>query len=91
MSMKKTDLEKNKMLKHDIALRGAKTPDRFGTASALSDRKAQRKADQAAGLVPFAVKLPMSLIERLRAAAEKDGLTLNEATAQALERGLTAD
>jgi hypothetical protein len=78
MSMKKTDLEKNKMLKSMNALKGTAIPDRFGKASAVLDRKEQRKLDQAAGLIPFACKLPGDLVAKLRAEAEKKDISVNE-------------
>ncbi|MCA3060135.1 MAG: hypothetical protein ING60_09995, partial [Rhodocyclaceae bacterium] len=54
MTMKKTDLAKNKMLKTDNAIKIASMPDRFGSGSGVvADRKEQRKLDQAAGLIPF--------------------------------------
>ena len=59
-----------------------------GIAAALPDRKAQRKADAAAGLVPFACKLPAPLAAQLRerAAGHPDGL--NGLVAELLARGL---
>jgi len=59
MSMKKTDLAKNLALKISGQMKGAGTPGRFGqAASDVVDRKEQRRRDAAAGLVPFACKLP---------------------------------
>ena len=58
MSMKKTDLEKNKMIKAASMMKAIGIPDRFGKGSVMLDRKEQRKLDQAAGLIPFACKLP---------------------------------
>jgi hypothetical protein len=77
MSMKKTDLARLAGVKLDSAMRGAPVPGRFGqAAAALPDRKAQRRQDAAAGLVPFACKLPAALAERLRdrAASHAGGL-----------------
>ena len=71
--MKKTDLEKNKGLKIMGQMRQAGSPSRFGAAAqAVPDRREQRKLDQAAGLVPFAVKLPEALVARLRERAEAE-------------------
>ena len=86
MSMKKTDLEKSKMLKASNAIKIAGVPDRFGAGSAIPDRKEQRKRDQAAGLVPFACKLPSDLLARVREKAV-DG-DINAAVAALLEKGL---
>jgi len=88
MSMKKTDLEKQKAKK----LAGAgTTPDRFGKgAGAVLDRREQRERDREAGLVPFAVKLHGDLVRQLHAKAQAEGVGLNEITARLLEQGLKA-
>lgn len=79
MAMKKTDLEKNKALKLNNAMKLA-TADRFGKAAAADpklDRREQRKLDQAKGLVPFACKLDEKLAKQLkeRAEAHEGGMT----------------
>ncbi|WGS49684.1 hypothetical protein LFL96_18355 [Paraburkholderia sp. D15] len=90
MAMKKTDLEKNKALKLNNAMK-LSTADRFGKAAAAEpklDRREQRKLDQAQGLVAFACKLNSELVDELktRAATHPDGMTglLNEV----VKRGL---
>ncbi|HEX7909650.1 MAG TPA: hypothetical protein VF534_16405 [Paraburkholderia sp.] len=90
MAMKKTDLEKNKALKLNNAMKQA-TADRFGKAAAADakvDRREQRKLDQAQGLVAFACKLNEELVTELkaRAATHPEGMTgvLNEV----IRRGL---
>jgi len=88
MSMKKSDLEKNKMLKHNNMLKAAGIPDRFGKGSAIPDRKEQRKLDQAAGLVPFACKLSADLVKTLHEEAEKKAVSLNELVGELLTKGL---
>lgn len=85
--MKKTDLEKNKLLKTDSRMRGAVVPDRFASGPA-DDRRTRRKLDQAAGLVPFAVKLDGDLVKRIRALAQARGETVNEVVAGLLVKGL---
>jgi hypothetical protein len=91
MSMKKTDLARRLELKLEGARKGAAAPGRFGQpAAALPDRKAQRKADAAAGLVPFACKLPAALAATLRERAAGHEGGLNALVAELLERGLTA-
>ncbi|TDV03402.1 hypothetical protein [Paraburkholderia caballeronis] len=77
MAMKKTDLEKNKALKliHTMKQSGA---DRFGKGAApAADRREQRRLDQEKGLVPFACKLNVDLVARLKTRAEShpDGMT----------------
>jgi hypothetical protein len=91
MSMKKTDLEKNKMLKSMNSLKGTPIPDRFGRASATPDRKEQRKLDQAAGLIPFACKLPMTLVTTLNERAHDENVALNTLLANLLEAALETD
>jgi len=72
-------------------MRQAGSPSRFGAAAqAVPDRREQRKLDQAAGLVPFAVKLPEALVARLRERAEAEHRTLPELTAALLDAALSA-
>ena len=89
MSMKKTDLEKNKAKKLDGGMRSAVVPDRFAQGAAdATDKREQRRRDAAAGLVPFACKLPADLVKRLheRAAGVDGGV--NALVAQALQKAL---
>ena len=77
MSMKKTDLEKAKAKKLAGRLAAGAVAARFGAGAAqLPDRREQRRRDAAAGLVPFACKLPQPLVDRLaeRAAAHEGGM-----------------
>ena len=89
MSMKKSDLDKNLGMKIGGKMKGASTPARFGPdAGAPLDKREQRRRDTAAGLVPFACKLPGELVARLhqRAAAHPGGL--NALMAELLGQGL---
>ena len=77
MPSKKFDLVRQLESKLDNQRRASGVPGRFAeAAAALPDRKAQRKADAAAGLVPFACKLPAPLAAQLRerAAGHPEGL-----------------
>ncbi len=66
MSMKKTDLAKNMVAKIDGKMRGAGAPGRFAQGAAeVVDKRERRRLDAAAGLVPFACKLPADLVARL--------------------------
>lgn len=88
MSMKLTDLMKLKGRKIEGRMGGA-TPDRFGKGAAeVVDKKEQRRRDQEAGLVPFAVKLHGDLIKRLHALAQERQVSLNELTAELIHTGL---
>jgi hypothetical protein len=89
MSMKPTDLQKlkGKKIAGQIAHGGA--PDRFGKGAALVvDKREQRRLDQEAGLVPFAVKLHGDLVKQLQTLATEKKATLNEITAEVLTKGL---
>lgn len=89
MSLKKTDLAKNLGLKITQQMKKAGPPGRFGAASvALPDRREQRKLDQAAGLLPFAVKLHDDLIKQLRDLAQQEGGNLNAVTERLIRAGL---
>lgn len=77
MSMKKTDIEKNKAMKIVGTMKSSLAPDRFAQgAAAATDKKERRARDTAAGLVPFACKLPVDMVRQIneRAAAHEDGL-----------------
>jgi hypothetical protein len=89
LSWKKTDLERLKAASLTDRLRQARTPERYGKASAVVSRKEQRRLDQAAGLVPFAVKLKAELVERLQERAQKEGRPLNEVVGELLARSLS--
>ncbi len=91
MSMKLQDLHKNKMLKTGIAMKQAGTPDRFGKTAATPDRKEQRKLDQAAGLVPFACKLPSALVAQLHGEVQKRETNMNELVATLINQGLASN
>jgi hypothetical protein len=88
MTMKKTELEKRKGLKIANALR--QSGPRFDT-SAPVDRRVQRERDRAAGLVPFAVKLPGDLLRQLHEQAQQRKLPLNELVEQLLRTGLKTE
>ena len=67
MSMKKSDLDKLQGKKLGGQMKGAGVPGRFAQGAAEHvDRREQRRRDAAAGLVPFACKLPSDLAALLR-------------------------
>lgn len=89
MTLKRTDLARQLELKIEGQRRQAGVPGRFGqAAAALPDRKAQRRADAAAGLVPFACKLPAPLAAQLRERAAAHDGGLNALVADLLARAL---
>jgi len=88
--MKKTDLEKLKGLKISGSMKQTGIPDRFGKAATqIASKREQREAERAAGLVPFAVKLPSELTARLRAEAESRNTSLNALVEELLRKGLS--
>ena len=87
--MKKTDLEKLKAMKTVGAMKREPSSDRFGAgAGAPGDKREQRDKDKAAGLVPYAVKLPQELVAELQTLARSKETTLNELTAELLRKSL---
>ena len=89
MSMKKTDLVKQLANKLDGRMKTSGVPGRFAEGSAeVVDRREQRRRDNAAGLVPFACKLPADLVKRIhdKAAAHEGGV--NAWLAETLEKSL---
>lgn len=89
MSMKKSELDKHLGKKVVGEMKGAGVPGRFAQgASAMPDRREKRRLDAAAGLVPFACKLPADLAATLRerAAAHEGGI--NGLVAELLRKGL---
>ena len=89
MTSKKFDLVRQLESKLDNQRKAAGVPGRFGQeAAALPDRKTQRKIDAAAGLVPFACKLPATLTQQVRDRAATHAGGLNGLVAELLERGL---
>ena len=89
--MKKTDLYKNEGLKIAGSMKQGGVPERFGAGSgAVPDRREQRKLDQAAGRVPFAVKLDGGLVQEIQARAQSRQIGVNELVAELLRKGLDA-
>jgi len=78
MTQKKFDLAKNLGLKIAGQMKAGGVPGRFGQdAGEVVDKREQRRRDAAAGLVPFACKLPSELAKALgeRASAHEGGMT----------------
>ena len=87
--MKKSDLDKQlgKTVGGQMRVTGA--AGRFGQGvSEVVDRREQRRLDAAAGLVPFACKLPADLAAKLRekSAGRADGI--NGLVAELLKKAL---
>jgi hypothetical protein len=86
--MKKTGMAKSdaKKLMGKMVAPGAA----FGSAVVAVDKREQRKLDQAAGLVPFAVKLNGELVKQLQDLAQAQGGDMNQTVAAVLAKGLAA-
>jgi hypothetical protein len=88
MSMKKSDLDKNLGQKIGGRMKAAGVPARFAQqAGEMPDRREQRRRDAAAGLVPFACKLPLELARRLHDRAVRHPGGLNALVAELLQKG----
>jgi len=91
MAMKPAELQKHNALKLVNRMKTASVPDRFGAAAVSTPgRREQRRLDQAAGLVPFAVKLNRDLVAEVQALALQRGQGLNETVAGLLRSALDA-
>ena len=89
MSMKKSDLDKMMAKKVGGQMKVAGIPGRFGQGSGdVVDRREQRRADAAAGLVPFACKLPSDLADTLREKSSTHEGGLNGLVADLLKQAL---
>ena len=89
MTMKPTELQKHNALKIVNKMKNAATPGRFGNAAAaVPDRREQRRLDQAAGLVPFAVKLNRDLVAQINTLAQQRKVPVNEVVAELLQDAL---
>ncbi len=89
MTQKKFDLAKTMALKLQGQMKSAGVPDRFAEGSGVVDKREQRRRDQAAGLVPFACKLPADLVRRLNDAAASQEAGVNALVAQAIDELLS--
>ena len=89
MSMKKSDLAKLLGSKIEGQQKTKATPGRFAQgAAAVPDRREQRRIDAAAGLVPFACKLPAALAATLRERSSGRADGLNGLVAELLQKAL---
>jgi hypothetical protein len=89
MSMKKSDLDKHLARKIGGQMRAAGIPGRFAQgAGDVADRREQRRLDAAAGLVPFACKLPAELAATLREKSAAHPGGINALVAELLQKAL---
>lgn len=91
MSMTKNDLEKSRGIKINGKIGAGGIPDRFGAgAGGVIDKREQRKLDQAAGLIPFACKLPADLVKQVQASGLAHEGGINALVAELLTKALAA-
>jgi hypothetical protein len=91
MTVKKAELDKRAGLKIVGALRQGSGADRYGRDSALAnERRARRERDRAAGLVPFAIKLPAPTVQALHDRARNEARDLGELVDELLRQALGA-
>jgi hypothetical protein len=89
MSMKKSDLDKLLAKKLGGQMKSAGVPGRFAQSSSdAPDRREQRRRDAAAGLVPFACKLPGDLAATLRERSAAHAGGINGLVEELLRKGL---
>lgn len=84
--MKKTDLAKSDAKK--LMAQVAGRPGGNVNSTAPVDRREQRRLDQAAGLVPFAVKINGELVKQLQARAQESGADINTLVGDLLAKSL---
>ena len=84
-----TTTKKDSPQRTQRAPHGAGVYDRFAESAAVAlDKRERRARDAAAGLVPFACKLPDALVKQLNERAATHAGGLNALVAESLERGL---
>ena len=89
MSMKKSDLDKLLGRRIGGQVKAGATTGRYGQGAAdVADRREQRRIDAAAGLVPFACKLPATLAAALRAKSEGRPDGINGLVAELLQKAM---
>lgn len=88
MAMKPAELQKLNAMKLVNQMKNAGGHGRPGGTVAPIDRREQRRLDQAAGLVPFAVKLNSDLVAQIHALATGRKTGVNEIVAELLQKAL---
>ncbi len=88
MSMTPAELQKRNAMKLVNQMKNAGGHGRPGGTVAPVDRREQRRMDQAAGLVPFAVKLNGDLVQQIHALAAERKVGANEIVTELLQKAL---
>ena len=88
MALNPAELQKLNAMKLVNKMKNAGGHGRPGGTVAPVDRREQRRIDQAAGLVSFAVKLNGDLIAQINALARERKSGVNEIVAELLQKAL---
>jgi len=88
MALTPAELQKLNAMKLVNQMKSAGGHGRPGAAAASVDRREQRRIDQAAGLVPFAVKLNSELIKKIHALVLERKTGINEVVGELLQKAL---
>ncbi|HNX25411.1 MAG TPA: hypothetical protein PKG60_15295 [Spirochaetota bacterium] len=87
--MKRTDLEKTLGSKINSKIqKNSETGPFAKDAVKPVDKREQRKLDQALGLVPFAVKINIDLVQRIQEIAKEEQASVSEIVTELLHKGL---
>lgn len=87
--MKRTDLEKSIGNKITGKIRSKSEDGPFNKDSGkIPDKREQRKIDQALGLVPFAVKINIDLVQQIQDIAKEEQTGVSEVVTKLLQKGL---
>lgn len=86
--MTPAELQKYNAMKLVNQMKNTGTHGYPGSTVKPVDRREQRRLDQAAGLVPFAVKLNGDLIKQIHALAAERKTGTNEVVAELLQKAL---
>jgi hypothetical protein len=86
--MTPSELQKYNAMKLVNQMKNTGTHGHPGGTVKPVDRREQRRLDQAAGLVPFAVKLNGELIKQIHALATERKTGVNELVAELLQKAL---
>lgn len=88
--MKRTDLEKNIGKKISNRIRNEGGASVFSNdSSQIVDKREQRKIDQSLGLVPFAIKINIDLVQRIQDMAKERNTGVSEVVTELLQKGLS--
>lgn len=87
--MKRTDMEKTLGSKINGKIESKSESGPFSKDGVKPiDKREQRKLDQAKGLVPFAVKININIVEQIQEIAKEQQISVSEVVTELLQNGL---